>query len=151
MMKHFYVVFLLAFAVVSCRDMKEPVFNSIGNVKFDQLTLSKPSITLEMNYFNPNNFSAKLKNAEGDAWMDSAYLGHFIVDTTVIVPPNSDFIVPVNLAVDMKHILQNSLSLFLKEEVTIRISGKAKAGRGGFYKNFSLHYEGKQNLASILN
>ena len=129
--------------------MKDPVFKGIENVKMDKLNFNDPAVTLDMRYHNPNNFKGLLKQAEGDAWVDSTYLGHFIVDTTVNIPGNSEFIVPVKLAVDMKQLLKHSLVAFLNEEVNIRITGKARAGKSGFNRNFSLNYQGKQNLREL--
>ena len=148
-MKNLLLTLLIAGAFASCRDMKDPVFRNIENVKGDKLNFSNSSVTLDMRYFNPNNFKGQLKQAEGDAWMDSTYLGHFVVDTTVNIPANSDFLVPVKLLVDMKQILKHSLTALLNEEVNIRINGRARAGKGGIFRNFSLNYEGKQNLREL--
>lgn len=147
------LVFFLSLILVlfsSCRDIKEPELRGIDNLKLGKLSLGKSIITLHVKYFNPNPFDATLKKAEGDAWMDSTYLGHFLVDTVVHVPAKQEFLVPVKLAVDMKYMLQHTLSSFTNEEVWIRITGKARAGRKGFYKNFPLKYEGKQNIAKLL-
>ena len=113
------------------------------------LGIAASSVTLDIRYLNPNNFKGQLKQAEGDAWMDSTYLGHFVVDTTVDIPANSEFLVPVKLAVDMKQMLKHSLTAFMNEEVMLKITGKAKAGKSGFYRNFSLNYLGKQNLGEL--
>ena len=129
--------------------MKDPIFKGIENVKMDELNFNDPTVTLDMRYHNPNNFKGLLKQAEGDAWLDSSYLGHFIVDTAVNIPANSEFTVPVKLAVDKKQLLKHSLVAFLNEEVTIRITGKARAGKSGLYRNFSLNYMGKQNLREL--
>lgn len=106
-------------------------------------------MTLDLKYFNPNNVNARMKEAEGDAWLDSTYLGHFYVDTTVNIQANSDFLIPLKLDVDMKFILQNALAGFLNEQVLIRIKGKAKLGKSGIYKKYPLRYEGKQNLKEL--
>jgi len=148
-MKQLLFAFFLVSTLVSCHSMKDPVFKGIENVKMDKLNFNDPAVTLDMRYHNPNNFKGLLKQAEGDAWVDSTYLGHFIVDTTVNIPGNSEFIVPVKLAVDMKQLLKHSLVAFLNEEVTLRITGKARAGKSGFYRNFSLNYQGKQNLREL--
>lgn len=140
------VIILLA----SCSsDMKDPVFKGIENVKVNELGMGESAVTLDIRYHNPNNFKGRLKKAEGDAWMDSTYLGHFIVDSAVHIPANGEFLVPVKLAIDMNKILKHSLAAFLKEEVLLRITGKAKAGKSGFYKNFSLNYRGMQNLKQL--
>jgi LEA14-like dessication related protein len=150
-MRQFCIVLLVAVILISCKDIREPELRGIENVKLNGLSLSSSTITLDIKYFNPNPFKAKLKEAEGDAWIDSAYLGHFKVDTLVQVPADSEFLVPVKLAVEMKYMLQHSFSIFRKEEVMIRIAGTAKAGRHGFYRNIPLKYEGRQNLAQLFN
>jgi LEA14-like dessication related protein len=150
-MKQIQAGILLVIVLVSCKDIKDPELIGIDNVKMGKLGIAGSSVTLNIKYFNPNPFNAKLKEAEGDAWMDSTYLGHFKVDTLVSVPASSEFTVPVNLIVDMKYLLQNSMAAFMKQEVLIRITGTAKAGRHGFYKKFPLTYEGKQNLAKLFN
>ena len=135
--------------LASCRDIKDPVFKNVENVKGDKLSFTNTAVTLDMRYYNPNNFKGQLKQAEGDAWMDSTYLGHFVVDTVVNIHANSDFLVPVKLAVDMKQVLKHSLTALFNDEVNIRITGKAKAGKGGFFRNFNLNYQGKQNLREL--
>jgi LEA14-like dessication related protein len=148
-MKRSILVLLLISFLVSCGKMKDPVFKGIENVKMNGLGISASSVTLDIRYLNPNNFKGQLKQAEGDAWMDSTYLGHFVVDTTVDIPANSEFLVPVKLAVDMKQMLKHSLTAFINEEVLLKITGTAKAGKSGIYKNFSLNYLGKQNLSEL--
>ena len=106
-------------------------------------------VTLDIRYLNPNNFNGRLKEAEGDAWMDSNYLGHFIVDSSIVVPANGEFLVPVKLAVDMKQILKHSFAALLNEQVLLKITGQARAGKSGFYRTFSLNYQGMQNLREI--
>jgi LEA14-like dessication related protein len=136
--------------LASCKDIKDPELKGIDNVKLNKLTSKQSTVTMQIKYFNPNHFKAKIKQAEGEAWMDSSYLGHFTVDSIVNVPAYSEFIVPVSLAVDMKYLLLNSLSAFLNDEVLIRIKGTARAGRSGFYKTIPLRYEGKQDLGRLL-
>jgi len=135
--------------LASCGKMKDPVFKGIENVKLNRAALDSSLVTLDIRYFNPNNFKGLLKQAEGDAWMDSTYLGHFIVDSTVQIPANSEFLIPVKLAVDMNQILKHSFAALLNEDVLLRITGRARAGKSGFYRNFSLNYQGKQNLREL--
>jgi len=148
-MKRFVFALIIASTLVSCGKMKDPVFKGIENVKMNGLGVQESFVTLDIRYLNPNGFKGRLKSAEGDAWMDSIYLGHFTVDTLVQIPPNSEFLVPVKLMVDMKQMLKHSLTAFLKEDVILRITGTARAGKSGFYQNFSLNYSGKQNLSEL--
>lgn len=150
-MKNLIFIFLLAGLFASCKKMKDPVFKGIENVRMNGLGVQSSSVTLDIRYLNPNNFRGHLSQAEGDAWVDSIYLGHFVVDTTVEIPANSEFLVPVKLALDMKQMLKHTLTTFMQDEVTLKITGKARAGKSGFYKNFSLSYLGKQNLKQLFN
>jgi LEA14-like dessication related protein len=149
MIKKLSIFLAVAVIAVSCRPIKDPVFNGIDSVKVNNVGLGESSVTLGMSYSNPNNYKAKLKSAEGDAWMDSTYLGHFVVDSTVDIPANANFLVPVNLTVDMKKILRNSFAGLLNRQVLIRITGTGRAGRNGIYRNFKLNYQGKQDLSKI--
>ena len=145
------LLFVLATIVLfgSCGKMKDPVFKGIENVKLNEVGMAESTVTLDIRYLNPNNFNGLLKQAEGDAWMDSTYLGHFTVDSSVHIPANSEFLIPVKMAVDMKKMLRHSFAALLNEKVLLRISGQAKAGKSGFYKNFSLDYQGMQNLREL--
>jgi LEA14-like dessication related protein len=151
MMRLFISVAMLSMVMVSCRDIKEPEFIGIENIKMGQLGISETKVRLDVRYFNPNKFNAKLKGAEGDAWVDSAYLGHFTVDSLISIPAKTEFLVPVNLGVDMKYMLKNSMTAFSKEEVHVRIEGTARAGRNGIYKTIPIKYQGKQNIQKLLN
>ena len=135
----------------SCRPLKDPVFNGIENVTIGEVGLDSSALTLNLKYFNPNSSRAKLTEASGSAWMDNNYLGHFTVDSTVLIPANDTFRVPVKLMVDMKKLLKNSLAALLKKEVTIRIEGEARAGKSGLYRRFPVKYEGKQDISKLLD
>ena len=148
-MKKLFFLPVLLILLASCGKMKDPVFKGIENLKVNELGMGGSMVTLDIRYLNPNNFNGRLKEAEGDAWMDSTFLGHFTVDSSVHVPANSEFLVPVKLAVDMNQILKHSLAAFLNEVVMLKITGNAKAGKQGLYKNFSLNYEGRQNLREL--
>jgi hypothetical protein len=50
----------------------------------------------------------------------------------------------------MKKILTNSLVAFLANEVTVKVEGKARVGKGFVYINYPIRYEGKQNLRELI-
>jgi hypothetical protein len=59
--------------------------------------------------------------------------------------------VPLQLQANAKDVLGNALRVFLNPDVKIRITGSVKAGRGGFFLNVPIDYEGVQriNLSDI--
>lgn len=136
----------LSLLFLSCGQIKEPDFRSIENVRVSKFGLNNSSLTLDLHYFNPNNFRLKLKHAEGDAWIENSYIGHFTIDTLVQVPAQGDFVLPVKLRVDMSKVLKNSLVAFLAKEATIKVEGRARVGKGPLFINYPIRYEGKQDL-----
>jgi LEA14-like dessication related protein len=135
---------------LSCGSVTEPDFKGIRNVRVTKFGLAESTLSLDLDYFNPNKFKVKLKRAEGDAWIENNYLGHFVMDTMIHIPANGQFNLPVKLQVDMKKILKNSLVTFFANEVVIKVVGKARVGKGFVYINYPIKYEGKQNLEELL-
>ncbi len=149
LVSYFFCFFSVLF-LLSCGDLTEPDFRSIANVRVSKLGLSESTLSLHLNYFNPNKFRLKLRKAEGDAWIENSYLGHFIMDTTIQIPAKGEFRLPVKLQVDMARVFKNSLLTFLAKEVTIKVEGEARVGKGLVYINYPIRYEGKQNLQQLM-
>ena len=153
-MKNHTLPFLLlifpAFFLFSCGQIKQPDFRGIENVRMSKVGLKDSILFLDLHYFNPNNARLKLKSAEGDAWMEENSLGHFTIDTMIQVPANGDFWLPVKLQLDMNKILKNSLVALLAKEVTIKVEGKARVGKGPVFINYPIRYEGKQTLEKLM-
>ena len=141
----FFVVLLL-----SCRAIKSPDFLNIQNPRLQTFDLNETTLAMDLHYFNPNKTRLKLKEAEGDAFIDGVMLGHFKMDTLINIPANEEFTLPVKLKIDMKNILQNSITSFLKTEVLIKLDGKARVGKGSFFIHYPIRYEGKQNISELL-
>ncbi len=131
--------------------MKDPDFRGVENIHLTSLGLKESALTLDLHYYNPNNSRLRLKKAEGEAWLEGNFLGHFTVDTLVLIPANGDFELPVKLQVDMSKAIQNSAAVLFNQEVMVKIEGKARVGKAGFFINYPIHYEGKQNLSELLN
>ena len=144
------IYILLVLLLSSCGQIKEPEFKSIENVQVSKMGLRESILTLELLYFNPNKTGLKLKSAEGDAWIENNFLGHFTMDTLIHIPGNGDFRLPVKLQVDMSKILTTSLLTLLAKETMIKVDGKARVGKGFIYINYPIHYEGKQKLGEML-
>lgn len=146
----YLLIFLIVEAHSSCGSIKDPEFQRIENIRLGKLGLAESTLNLDIVYSNPNNTRLKLKSAEGEAWLDNNFLGHFTVDTLIKIPSNNLFRLPVKLQVDMSKIVQSSVLAFLNPEVMIKINGKAKVGKGFVYVNYPIKYQGKQNLRELI-
>jgi LEA14-like dessication related protein len=146
--------FLTAFSAIilfaSCRDMKKPELIGVDDVKVNTVNVGKSDLIVYVKLFNPNSFKGKLKKAEGEAWIDSTYIGRFVVDESISIPAKSEFIVPVKIAVDM-FVGVKALSFIKKEEILVKVDGKARAGRNGFYKNIPLKFEEKYDPRKLFS
>ncbi len=145
-----YFLSFFAFSLVSCSNIKDPVLNGIDGLKLASMGPDKTILSLNLNYHNPNRSGIKLKDAQGDAWINNSFAGHFVMDTTIKISGNSDFIVPVKLEVDMKNAMQNAFSLLLNPEVSLKVSGNARIGKGGMFFNYPIRYEGKEDLSKLI-
>lgn len=145
-----FLLFLLVLLLTSCGSIKDPEFQRIENIRLGKLGVSSSTLNLDIIYSNPNNTKLKLRSAEGGAWLDNKFLGHFTIDTLIKIPARDMFLLPVKLRVDMSKIVQSSVLAFLNPEVIIKVNGKAKVGKGFVYINYPIKYEGKQNLKELL-
>lgn len=145
-----FTLLLTMLLIESCNSFKEPEFIGLDNIRMGAAGVKSSSVNFDIHYFNPNKSKLQLKHAEGDAWLESTKLGHFIIDTLIRIPENSDFFLPVKLDVDMTYILKNALIGYLNKEVSVRIEGMAKVGKSGIFIHYPIHYEGKQNLSELI-
>lgn len=152
MLKQIFTAATFLVILSSCGKMKNPEFRGIESISMEDVKLGTNTIRLNLKYYNPNSFKGQLKWAEGDAWVDSSFLGHFTVDTALKVPPRQEFIVPVKLNVSMQDMLMVAAPLLSEKKTAIwlRVSGQARAGRGGVYKTVPLKYAGKQSLEELV-
>ena len=146
----FLICLITVAALSSCQSVKEPELRGIGNARVQHLGLLESSLRFEILFFNPNNYRLKIKDASGDAWLDDQLLGHFTVDTLVHVPALGEFRLPVELKMDMSHFLENISAAFTDKQVTLKMEGMARAGKGLFFINYPIQYEGKQKLSELL-
>lgn len=153
-MKRLLIALLAIVTMASCGKMKKPEFIGVENTKMGKISKGNTEVLANIRFFNPNSFDANVKHAEGDVWLDSAYIGHFIVDERISIPAKKEFVVPVKLMMDMKQLpmmlLRFGPGIADKPEVFLKATGTLRAGRSGFYKNIPIKYEGSQNLKKLM-
>ena len=136
---------LLILSAISCKKPVAFDYRDIRNFKLQSFALDKARVSMDLVYFNPNNYGVNLKNVKCDIFLDSSYVGKFALDTLMHIPKNAEFSVPASFEVDIKGILRNSITALFKE-VKIGARGTTRVGKGGFYINVPINYEGKHKL-----
>src|SRR4051812_16941407 len=139
-----FMVFMLF--ELACKKPQAFQYRVLRNFHLENFGLEKSRVSMDFVFFNPNTFPVDLKNVDCDVYLDSNYVGKFLLDTTMHISQASEFVLPATLDVDMKNILKNSLSLLTSNEVLIGARGTTRLGRSGIYVKVPFQYEGKQRL-----
>jgi LEA14-like dessication related protein len=142
---------LLAFVLIfsSCknaRDVSEPEFRDIGDVRLIETGVFKTTVGANMIYYNPNNFGIQLSAARGDVYVDNAYFGSFVLNQETQVKRRSEFILPVTIKIDNIGAIKNHTDIYKKKEALVRIEGLAFVRKSGFSKEIPIRYEQKQDM-----
>lgn len=150
-MKILISTFFLALVVFfsSCRtarDLSEPEFREISDVRIMNVGLLQTTAGADMIYYNPNDFGIQLSNARGDVYIDNSYLGHFELDEKVDVRKRSEFVLPVIFKLDNIGAIRNQRDILKKKEAMVRVEGYARVKKSGFSKEIPIRYEHMQNI-----
>lgn len=144
-------IFTLATALVilsSCGSgsIKEPEFRDIRGIRLKNVGVLQSTATIDVVYYNPNNFGVQLTEGRGDVYIDNTYLGRFDLEDKVQVGKNSEFVIPATFKLDMIGAVKNQREIFKKKEALVRIEGSARLKKSGMAMNIPIKYEGMQNL-----
>ena len=140
------ITLILFFLMGSCGKPKSIQYLDVQNFNVVSMGLSSSVISADVKFFNPNNFRMKLKRAEMDISVNDKYIGKSTLDTLMEIPKNDSFFIPVQVNVDLKTLISNSLGSLFSQEVDLKMEGKARLGKGIFYFNFPFSYQGKQKF-----
>ena len=146
-MRYGWLLLLMLLLSVSCKKPQAFVYRDLRNFKLDNLGLSKSRVSMNFIFFNPNNYGVNLKKVDCDLYVDSNYVGKFLLDTAMHIPAAAEFALPASFDVEMKNILKNSVNVLVGNEVLIGARGTTRVGKGGIYINIPFQYEGKQRLS----
>ena len=145
-MKSILSVFLILLLVSSCKKPEAFVYKDIKNIKVKNLSLDSSNISMNIVFYNPNNYGVNLKNVDCKIFVDSNYVGRFLLDTLMRIDKKADFELPVDLKVDLKTVMKNSLTMLFSNEVLIGANGTSRVGKGGFFVTVPFSYGGRHKL-----
>jgi LEA14-like dessication related protein len=130
----------------SAKNVSEPEFRDISDVRLIEVGLLKTTAGANMIYYNPNNFGINLSSARGDVYVENVYFGSFDLNQEVRVNKRSEFILPVTLKIDNINALKDQGNILKKKEALVRIEGFALVRKSGFSKEIPIRYEQMQNV-----
>jgi LEA14-like dessication related protein len=147
MKKIIALYFLLVVAFLSCSSPKALEYQTYHNFKIDNLGFNNSSISLDLEYYNPNNFGMQLKNTDLDIFVNGNLLGHSYTDSLMRIPRRDTFNIPVKFNVDMQNVFKNVWNTLIGKEVLIRLSGKVRVGKANVFMSLPVEYESKQTFS----
>lgn len=116
------------------------------NLKVDSIGLVSSKLSLELIYFNPNNFGVDLKNVQCDVYINHNYLGKYILDTTMHIAKHSEFTIPSSMTVDMKNLYKNALTTLLSKQVLVELNGSTRVGKSGIFITVPFKYSAMEKF-----
>ena len=137
----------MASVFLSCSSPKALEYKTYHNFSIERLGFTNSTVSLDLEYYNPNNFGMQLKSTDLDIFIDGNLLGHSSLDTLIKIPRKDTFSVPVKFNVDMQNVFKNALSGLTGKEVLVRLSGKVRVGKANVFMSFPVEYESKQTFS----
>ena len=142
----FILGFLLVYVLTSCSKPQPPKYVGYQNFRLEKASVANSILATDVKLYNPNSYDLQLKSASMDVYLNDRFFGHSDVDSLIILPGKDTATFPIRMQASAKDILRNGASLLMNPEVKIRITGNAKAGKGGLFINVPINYEGVQRL-----
>lgn len=134
-------------AFLSCSSPKALEYQTYHNFNIENLGFNNSSISLDLEYYNPNNFGMQLKNTDLDIFVNGNLLGHSYTDSLIRIPRRDTFSIPVKFNVDMQNVFKNAWNTLIGKEVLIRLSGKVRVGKANVFMSLPVEYESKQTFS----
>jgi len=140
---------LIVLAIASCAKPKDLEFVDIQNLRLVKWGLSESLVGVDVRFFNPNKQQVKLKDAEAKVYVNSSFLGDTNMDSTVSVPRNDTFAIPLVVKVQTATALSKLMETYKDSAVTVRVEGTVKMGKAGVFITYPIKYEKLQSLADL--
>jgi LEA14-like dessication related protein len=142
---------ILSAGMAACRQPQPMEYFGFQNLQVGAVNGGKTNVSAIVKLYNPNSIKLKLKRAEADIVVNGQHAGHSLLDSTILIPGKDTFYVPVTLELDMRGLFGNALQMLMgKREAAIVVDGRVRVKKGMFTFNRSFHYEGKEDLNSLM-
>ncbi|HTJ13137.1 MAG TPA: LEA type 2 family protein [Dinghuibacter sp.] len=132
--------------LAGCRSYKPLEFRRIDNLRIAHFDFSHPQVTADVIYYNPNGMGFDFRGGSVDVHLDTLWLGHANLDTSIHVSANSEFTITLPITLDLQRLIASGLQTYLNRTVDVKVDGIVRGSKAGIVKTFPVHYEGQQNL-----
>ena len=141
------LVFVVALGSCKVRSLD---FVEVKNFKVLKMGLSSSQVALDIRCYNPNKFGMKLTGLSSDVYIDSQFIGQAKFDSTLLIPKQDTFLLPVKMDMKMGPAVAGIFKVFTgytdSINVLLRFDGKAKLKKSIFPINYPIKYEGVKTI-----
>ncbi|HET7117804.1 MAG TPA: LEA type 2 family protein [Hanamia sp.] len=147
MRKNFLIYIVVTSAFLSCSSPKDLEYIDYQNFSIQNLGFNNSTVSLDMKYYNPNNYGMQLKNTDLDIFINGNLLGHSSSDSLIHIPRRDTFNIPVKFNVNMQSFFKNALSTLFGKEILVKLTGRVRVGKANIFKSFPVNYETKETFS----
>lgn len=146
-MRSFVAVILSVIFFSACNKPQSFEYRGMQHLKVDSIGLVSSKISLELVYFNPNNFGVDLRNVNCEVYINHNYLGKYVLDTVMHIAKRSEFVIPSSMNVDMKNVYKNALNTLLSKQVLVELNGSTRVGKSGIFITVPFKYSAMETFS----
>lgn len=137
---------LITLLTTSCKKMKSFEYRDVRNIEIKSLGFNKSVLTMNLVYFNPNEFGVDLRKINCDVFIDETYFGKYSLDTLMHIKRRSEFSLPSKVDIEMKGVYKNIYNVLFNKEIQLHVKGTAKVGKAGIFIQMPFNYKGKHTI-----
>lgn len=145
--KNLLLIFTAILIFSSCKKIKSFEYRDIRNVEIKSLGFNQSALSLDLIYYNPNEFGVDLRKLNCDIYVDEHYLGKYTLDTLLHINRRSEFALPSRMAIEMKGVFKNLYAVIFNKEIQLNVKGTARVGKAGLFINMPINYSGKHTFS----
>ena len=140
------IIMMVWVVSASCKKPVGFEYRDIKDFKVAALGFDKSTVSMNLVYFNPNNFAVNLKHVDCDVYVDHNYLGKYVLDTLMHIDKKSEFALPSKMDIDMKNVFKNSLGALFGQDILLEVKGNTRVGKAGIFINVPFSYSGRHKV-----
>jgi len=128
----FIFVFIALFFCLGCNSIKDIEYRGIKETKIQSMGISKGTVKVVLQYFNPNKFGLDLKETQLEVYANDKYIGIAENAEKFIVPKLANFDFPIYVHFNPLKAM-GMVGLLQADKINLRVKGTTKAGKKGIY------------------
>lgn len=141
-----YLFLVILLLTTACKKPQGFEYRDLKNFKVNNWGFDRTTISMDLSFYNPNNFGVDLRKVDCDIYIDNTFLGKFMLDTLMRIERQTEFTLPTSMEVDMRQIFKNSFNVLFSKEVLVGAKGTTRVGKGGVFINVPFNYQGRHKV-----